>query len=140
MMRDVFVVIRRQCCVQSFHEKILLPIFQRRNQRITFLVLTAEYDFLPDSRLDILIHIRPGKAKHQPVGPGFINYSYFSHYCFVVVFIVEPTDMLNFLFIDGTGFEVFYGSIYPIIVIRIILKSIDRISQTILEGLPEVDV
>ena len=82
---------------------------------MAFTMLLTVYDFLTDTGLYILIHVRIGKPQHQTIRPVLIP-------------------------VNSAGFEIFYRCLEVIIIIRIILESIDFISKTILEGLSEVDV
>ena len=107
---------------------------------MTFTMLLTVYDFLTDTGLYILIHVRIGETQQQTIRPFLIYKTNLSDNGLVMVRIVEALYAHLLIPVNSAGFEIFYRCLYMIVVIRIILESIDFISKTILEGLSEVDV
>lgn len=106
-------------------------------------VFFSKYRMLPYSRLYFFIHVGIGKPKHQPVCPQFIRHTYFSYDSFVMKCVVETLHMERFVRNDGRAvlFPLLYMvGIYIIVIIRIVLKSTDFISETVLKCLTEIDM
>ena len=57
-----------------------------------------------------------------------------------MVSVVETLYTYPLILIDSAGFKIFYRSIYMIIVVRIVLESIDLVSEPVTESLSEIDI
>ncbi len=103
-------------------------------------VLFSEDCLLAYAGLYVLVHVRIGETKHQPVCPTFVYNTRFSHNGFVMVSIIETPHTHLFTFVETARLKVLYRCIYMIIVVRVVLKGIDFIAETVLESLSEVYV
>ena len=103
-------------------------------------VLLAVHRLLPHACLNILVHVAVGQSQHQAVGPGLVHQSGLGHDGFVVVGVVEAAHVLQPFVVEGARLEVFYRSVYVIVVVRIVLECVHFIGKAVLERLPEVHV
>ena len=103
-------------------------------------VLFSEDCLLAYTGLYVLVHVRIGETEHQPVCPTFVHNTRFGHNGFVVVSIIETLHAHLLTFVETARLKILYRHIYMIIVVRVVLKGIDFIAETVLESLSEVNV
>ena len=101
-------------------------------------VLLAIDNLLPDSGLYLLIHAGIRKSHQQTVGPRLVHKSEFDYHSLVVVRIVESAHMLHLFAVYSSGREILHGRIYPIIIIRIILKRVYLIFEAAAQCLTDI--
>ena len=80
------------------------------------------------------------EPEKQTVGPGFVDKTKLPCYSLVVVRVMEATHMLHLITVNGSGAEIFYRRVYPVIVIGIVLEKIELIFEATAKSLAEVDV
>ena len=103
-------------------------------------VLLAEDGFLAHTGLYVLVHLRPDEAQHQAVGPGLVHEARLGNDGLVVIRIVEAADAHQLFVAEAARFEVQYGGIDTIVVVRIVLESVQLVGEAVAESLPEADV
>lgn len=88
--------------------------------------MLAAIDYLlSHSCLHLLIHMAVCEPEKQTVGPGFVDKTKLPCYSLVVVRVMEATHMLHLITVNGSGAEIFYRRVYPVIVIGIVLEKIE---------------
>ena len=138
--RDISVVASRHSQVKTTSEEVVLHVFQARLQCMAAPMLLAIHDFLPHSRLYLLVHLRPSQSEEQSVGPFLAYHSQFSHYCLIVVCVVESLHALFLVTVYPTRLEVLHGRVDTIVVVGIILECRNLVCQSVFECLSETDV
>lgn len=136
----VAVVVGCQHHVQSLNQQVALAVFQRRHQRMTVTVFFSEHCLLAHTGLYVLIHMRIGEPHHQPVCPRFACDTRFRYDRLIVIIVVEAAHSHLLRLVEAARIEILYGSVHPVVVVRIVLESIDLIGETVLQGLSEVYV
>ena len=84
---------------------------------MAFTMLLTVYDFLADTGLYILIHVRIGETQQQTVRPRLVYKTNLSDNGFVMICIVEALYTYLLIPVNSAGFEVFYRCLYMIVVI-----------------------
>ena len=138
--RQVLVVIGGEYQVETIGEQVAFVVFQRRHQGMAFAVFLAVNRVLAYARLYILVHIGISETEQQAVGPFPVDKSQLSDDGFVMVGVVEAFHSFFLIRVETSRFKILYRGIHIVIVVRIVLESIDFVSETIIQCLSEVDV
>ena len=138
--RQVLVVVDGQHYIQSLRKQVALIILQRRHQRMSLAVFLPVHDVLPYAGLYILVHIGVSETEHQTVRPLLVDNAYLADNCFIVVSIVEAPYAHLLVTVYPARFKVLHRGVDAVVIVRIVLKRVDFVRKTILEGLPEVHV
>ena len=142
--REIMVVVGCGRYVQSLYEQVFFAVFCGRHEGMPVAVLFAEYYLLIHSVLYFFVEVRIGKAEHQAVGPRLVGYAYLSDDRFVMERVVETLYPVNGILVaDGRVVfvvELFYPIVDVVVVVRVVLKRVDFVSESVFEALPEVDV
>ena len=138
--RQVLVVIGGEYQIETIGEQVAFVVFQRGHQGMAFAMFFAVDRVLAYTRLYILVHIGISETEQQAVGPFPVDKSQFSDDGFVMVSVVEAFHTFFLIRVETSRFEILYRGIYIIVVVRIVLESIDFVSETVIQCLSEVDV
>ena len=138
--RNVAVVASSHRQVKTACEEVVLHVFHAWLQCVAAPVFLAIHNLLSHSRLYLLVHLRPSQSEEQSVGPFLANHSQFSHYCLVVVCVVESLHALFLVTVYPARLEVLHWRFYTIAVVGIILECRNLVCQSAFECLTETDV
>ncbi len=101
--------------------------------------LTVDY-VLSNSGLHFFVHSGVGEPYHEPIGPAFVDKAHFCDCRFVVIGVIESFQTQDIVSVDGSGLKVFHCGVYVVIVVRVVLKSVYFIFESVFECLSEIDV
>ena len=138
--RQVLVVIGGEYQVETIGEQVAFVVFQRGHQGMAFAMFFAVDRVLAYTRLYILVHIGISETEQQAVGPFPVDKPQLSDDGFVMVSVVEAFHTFFLIRVETSRFEILYRGIYIVVVVRIVLESIDFVSETVIQCLSEVDV
>ena len=107
---------------------------------MAFAMFFAVDRVLAYTRLYILVHIGISETEQQAVGPFPVAKPQLSDDGFVMVGVVEAFHTFFLIRVETSRFKILYRGIHIVVVVRIVLESIDFVSETIIQCLSEVDV
>lgn len=136
----VAVVVGRKHQVKSLQQKVSFAVLHRGDERMAETVLLPEDGLLPNTGLDVLVHVRPNEAQHQAVGPRLVHKARLSDDGLVMIRVIEALHAYQLLLVEAARLEVQYGSVDVIIIVRVVLESVHLIGKTVFERLSEMDV
>ena len=140
----VVVVVGVQHDIKPLGEQVPFAVLQGGNEGVPLAVFLAEYDVLVDSGLYLLVEVRVVEAEHQPVRPGLSGHSEFSDYGLVVEPVVEAADVVDLAAVGVLRYAVVTELsdvvVYPVVVVRVVLKGVYLVGESVPEGVAEIDV
>ena len=115
---------------------------------MSFAEFFTEHNILINACLYLFIEMGIIETQRQTVCPFLSYQADFSNHGFIMILVIKTFQMINLIFVKWrkTYASIFFNlkfayiSVYIIIIIREILKSIDLIHKTILERLSEAHV
>ena len=105
--------------------------------------LTEDY-VLVHAGLYLLVKVRVVQAHHQAVGPGLAGYTYLSDDSLVVEPVIEPPYMVDLVAVRAFRYAVLAEfcdiAVDEITVVRVVLKGVYLVCQSVAESLVEIDI